>query len=347
MPGQFTDFICQIVNSLRRGSRCPKSIAHSQTLIKQAIMANGNNTAVTEFILLGLTGDLNLQVIFFLVFLVVYSVTLLGNLVIIILIRTNSQLQTPMYFFLSHLSFSDMCFSSSVTPKMLVNFLAEKTISYPACVIQFWLAATCGFSECFLLAVMAYDRYAAICSPLIYTLIISEKVCASLVAASYIVSLMNSLLCTYGVFRLFFCGPNQINHFYCDTPPLLKLSCSDTHLAKIFQSSSAGITVIITCGTIITSYIYILISILRMPTKGGRRKAFSTCASHLLAVTLFYGTVTFIYVMPSSDNSMDLNKMVSVFYMVMIPMLNPMIYCLRNKDVMEALKRTVLIKGVS
>ncbi|XP_028914959.1 olfactory receptor 494-like [Ornithorhynchus anatinus] len=309
------------------------------------MMANGNNTAVTEFILLGLTGDPNLQVIFFLLFLVMYSVTLLGNLVIIILIRISSQLHTPMYFFLSHLSFSDTCFSSSVTPKMLVNFLAEKkTISYPACATQFWLAATFGFSECFLLAVMAYDRYVAICSPLIYTLIMSEKTCASLVAASYVASFMNSLLCTYGVFSLFFCGPDQINHFYCDTPALLKLSCSDIQLAKIFQSSSAGITVIITSGTIITSYVYILISILRMPTKGGRRKAFSTCASHLLVVTLFYGTVTFIYVMPNSDNSVDLNKMVSVFYMVMIPMLNPVIYCLRNKDVIEALKRRVGMK---
>ncbi|XP_003412080.1 olfactory receptor 5P76-like [Loxodonta africana] len=303
-------------------------------------LADGNHTAVTEFILLGLTEDPTLQVVLFMVILCIYLVTISGNLSTIILIRISSQLHHPMYFFLSHLALADIGLSSSVTPNMLVNFLVKKnTISYLGCGIQFGSAAFFGPIECCLLAAMAYDRFVAICNPLLYSTKMSTQVCDQLLSVSYLGGFLNVSSFTISFLSLFFCGPNRINHFFCDFAPLVKLSCSDVSIPAVVLSYSAGSILMVTVFVIATSYIYILITILKMHSTEGRHKAFSTCTSHLIAVTLYYGTVTFIYVMPKSSYSTDQNKVVSVFYMVVIPMLNPLIYSLRNNEIKAALRR--------
>ncbi|XP_068930711.1 olfactory receptor 5p57-like [Petaurus breviceps papuanus] len=305
-------------------------------------MSGNNCSAVTEFILLGLTDDQTLCVILFVMFLGVYAVTLVGNLSIIILIRMSSQLHTPMYLFLSNLAFVDLGFSSSVTPLMLTNFLADK-ISIPlgGCVAQFCFAATFGSAECFLLAVMAYDRYVAICNPLLYSTNMSTAVCTLLLTTSYLCSCINAWIFTGCLLNRSFCGPNKINHFFCDYSPLLKLSTYQDDLAEILPALSGGSVLVITVLIIIISYVYILFSVLKINSAEGRSKAFSTCTSHLTAVTLFYGTLTFIYMMPKSSYSTDENKVVSVFYTVMIPMLNPLIYSLRNNEVKGALRKLI------
>ncbi|KAL6089340.1 hypothetical protein STEG23_032782 [Scotinomys teguina] len=305
-----------------------------------AFRKDGNHTAVTEFILLGLTDDPVLRVILFTIILCIYLVTVSGNLSTILLIRVSSQLHHPMYLFLSHLASVDIGYSSSVTPNMLVNFLVEQnTISYLGCSIQLGSATFFGTLECFLLAAMAYDRFVAICNPLVYSTKMSTQVCIQLVVGSYIGGFLNASSYTLSFISFLFCGPNRINHFYCDFAPLVELSCSDVSVSAVVTSFSAGSVVVITVFVIAVSYTYILITILKMHSTEGRHKAFSTCTSHLTAVTLFYGTVTFIYVMPKSNYSTDQNKVVSVFYMVVIPMLNPLIYSLRNNEIKGALKR--------
>ncbi|XP_012920407.1 olfactory receptor 478 [Heterocephalus glaber] len=301
---------------------------------------DGNHTAVTEFILLGLTDDPVLQVILFMIILCIYLVTISGNLSTIILIRVSSRLHYPMYLFLSHLAFADIGYSSSVTPNMLVNFLVEtNTISYLGCAIQLGFVVFFGSTECFLLAAMAYDRFMAICNPLLYSTKMSTQVCVQLLLVAHIGGFLNTCSFTLCFYSLLFCGPNAVNHFFCDFAPLVELSCSDVSVPAVVPSFSAGSIIVVTVFVIAVSYIYILITILKMRSTEGRHKAFSTCTSHLTAVTLFYGTITFIYVMPKSSYSTDQNKVVSVFYMVVIPMLNPLIYSLRNKEIKEALKR--------
>ncbi|XP_043827463.1 olfactory receptor 480-like [Dromiciops gliroides] len=303
-------------------------------------MSGNNCTFVTEFIILGLTDDPTLHVILFVIFLGVYAVTVVGNLSIIILIRNSSQLHTPMYLFLSHLAFVDIGYSSSVTPLMLINFLADKTsIPLGGCVAQFCSTAIFGTTECFLLAVMAYDRYVAICNPLLYSINMSPRICSLLLITSYMAGCMNAWIFTGCLLNRSFCGPNKINHFFCDYSPLLKLSTSQDNLAEILPAASAGSIIMITVLVIIISYVCILFSVLKISTTEGRSKAFSTCTSHLTTVTLLYGTGTFNYVLPKSSYSSDENKMVSVFYTVMIPMLNPLIYSLRNNEVKSALKK--------
>uniref|UniRef100_A0A8C2W3N8 Olfactory receptor n=1 Tax=Chinchilla lanigera TaxID=34839 RepID=A0A8C2W3N8_CHILA len=302
-------------------------------------LMDGNHTAVTEFILLGLTDDPVLRVILFMVILGIYLLTICGNLSTIILIRLSSQLHHPMYLFLGHLAFIDIGYSSSVTPNMLVNFLVEmNTISYLGCAIQLGSLVFFGTAECFLLAVMAYDRFVAICNPLLYSTKMSTRVCVHLLVLTYIGGFINASSFTLSFFSLLFCGPNQVNHFFCDFTPLVKLSCSSASNSAVVPSFSSGSIIVVTVIVIAVSYIYILITILKMRSTEGRRKAFSTCTSHLTAVTLFYGTITFIYVMPKSSYSTDQNKVVSVFYTVVIPMLNPLIYSLRNKEIKEALE---------
>ncbi|KAL1764571.1 Olfactory receptor 484, partial [Sigmodon hispidus] len=305
-----------------------------------AFLDNGNHTAVTEFILLGLTDDPVLRVVLFTIILCIYLVTVSGNLSTILLIRVSSQLHHPMYFFLSHLASTDIGYSSSVTPNMLVNFLVKhNTISYIGCSIQLGSAAFFGTVECFLLAAMAFDRFVAICNPLLYSTKMSTQVCIQLVVGSYIGGFINASSATLSFISFIFCGPNRVNHFYCDFAPLIKLSCSDVTISVVVTTFSTGSVIMITVFVIAVSYTYILITILKMRSTEGRHKAFSTCTSHLTAVTLFYGTVTFIYVMPKSSFSTDQNKVVSVFYMVVIPMLNPLIYSLRNNEIKGALKR--------
>ncbi|XP_027705466.1 olfactory receptor 508-like [Vombatus ursinus] len=302
---------------------------------------SGNNcTAVTEFIILGLTDDPTLRVILFVIFLGVYAVTLIGNLSIILLIRNSVQLHTPMYLFLSHLAFVDTAYSSTVTPVMLKNFLVDKiTIPLEGCVAQMFCGGTFGMAECFLLAVMAYDRYVAICRPLLYSTNMSTRLCTLLLITSYLGGCVNTWIVTCCLLNRYFCGPNEINHFFCDYSPLLKLSYSQDNLADILPAASTGLVIVITVLTILISYIYILFSVLKISSTEGRSKAFSTCTSHLTAVTLFYGTITFIYVLPKSSYSTDENKVVSVFYIVIIPMLNPVIYSLRNNEVKGALRK--------
>uniref|UniRef100_H0XL96 Olfactory receptor n=1 Tax=Otolemur garnettii TaxID=30611 RepID=H0XL96_OTOGA len=302
-------------------------------------MVDGNHTAVTGFILLGLTDDPILRVILFVIILCIYLVTISGNLSTIILIRISSQLHHPMYFFLSHLAFTDIGYSSSVTPNMLVNFLVERnTISYLGCAIQLDSGALFWTVECFILAAMAYDRFVAICNPLLYSTKMSTQVCVQLLLVAHVAGVLSAVSYTISFFSLFFCGPNVVNHFFCDFGPLIELSCSDVSVPIAVSTLSVGSTVVVTVFVIAISYIYILITILKMRSREGRHKAFSTCTS-LTAVTLFYGTITFIYVMPKSSYSTDQNKVVSVFYMVVIPMLNPFIYTLRNKEIKRALEK--------
>ncbi|KAL4696978.1 hypothetical protein H8959_002676 [Pygathrix nigripes] len=279
-------------------------------------LEDGNHTAVMECILLGLTDDPILGVILFMIILCIYLVIISGNLSTIILIRISSQLHHPMYIFLSHLAFVDMGYSSSVTSNMLMNFLMERnTISYLGCAIRLSSVFFFGTVKCFLLAAMAYDRFVAICSPLLYSTKMSTQVCVQLLIVAYIGGFLNTSSSTFSFLSLFFCGPNQVNHFFfCDFTPLLELSCSDTSIPAVIPSFSTGSIAVVAVCVIALSYIYILITILKMHFTEGRHKAFSTCTSHLTVVTLFYGTITFIYVMPKSSYSTDQNKVVSVFY---------------------------------
>ncbi|XP_011377870.1 olfactory receptor 508-like [Pteropus medius] len=303
-------------------------------------MRTRNYTAVTEFIILGLTEDTTMCVILFIVFLGIYVVTLMGNGSIIMLIRSSPQLHIPMYLFLCHLAFVDICYTSSVTPVMLMGFLREGTsIHVAGCVAQLCSGVTFGTAECFLLAAMAYDRYVAICSPLLYSTHMSPRICILLVGMSYLGGCVNAWTFTGCLLSLSFCGPNKVNHFFCDYSPLLKLSCSQDFISEIIPAISSGSIIVVTVFIIALSYVYILFSILKMNSTEGRHKAFSTCTSHLAVVTLFYGSITFIYVMPKSSYSTEQNKAVSVFYMVVIPMLNPIIYSLRNKEVKQAMRK--------
>ncbi|XP_036989860.2 olfactory receptor 1030 [Artibeus jamaicensis] len=312
-------------------------------------MLRENSTLVTEFILLGLTDRPELQPILFALFLVIYLITVGGNLGMLVLIRIDSRLHTPMYFFLASLSCLDLCYSTNVTPKMLVNFLSEKkTISYAACLVQCYFFIAMLITEYYMLAVMAYDRYMAICSPLLYSSKMSNGVCIRLIAGPYIYGFLSGLMETMWTYRLTFCGSNIINHFYCADPPLIRLSCSDTFIKETSMFVVAGFNLSNSLLIILISYVFILISILRMRSTEGRQKAFSTCGSHLMAVTVFYGTLFCMYVRPPTDKSVEESKIIAVFYTFVSPMLNPIIYSLRNKDVKQALvkliRRNVLLK---
>ncbi|XP_074853288.1 olfactory receptor 8U3-like [Carettochelys insculpta] len=311
-------------------------------------MAHKNLTVVTEFILLGITDRPELQVPFFLLFLVIYAITLVGNLGMIVLIRVDRRLHTPMYFFLSHLAFVDLFYSSTITPQMLVNFLDQsKTISYYACSAQLCCFLTFMAMESFLLAGMAYDHYVAICNPLLYHVIMSHKVCVHLVVVPYMYSVCGALLHTILTFSLSFCSSNKINHFYCDDMPLLALSCSSTHTKQVLIFAIGGFGMIVTSLIILISYLFIFITILRIRSMEGKRKAFSTCTSHVTSVTILYGTQMFMYLQPRTNHSLDTDKVASVFYTVVIPLLNPLIYSLRNKEVKAALKSIMSKKNWS
>ncbi|KAB0339335.1 hypothetical protein FD754_023970 [Muntiacus muntjak] len=296
-------------------------------------MTAENCTVFTDFIFLGLSGRQDVQQGLFLLFLLVYCVTVVANVGMILLIKVDPRLHTPMYYFLSNLSFCDICYSSTISPKMLADFLSEqKRIPYNVCATQLYFFGAFADVECLMLAVMAYDRYVAICNPLLYTIAMSRGICTQLVVIAYIVGLVDSAIHTCCTFRLSFCNSNIINHFFCDNPPLLALSSSDTSINEIVMFTFIGCVVGTSIITVLLSYSYILTTILRMNSAEGRRKAFSTCASHLTAVAIFHGTLLFMYFRPSSNYSMDTDKMSSVFYTVAIPMLNPLIYSLRNQD---------------
>lgn len=303
-------------------------------------MELANQTRIQEFILLGFPTIIELQILLFVIFLVIYTLTLLENIVIISLIRTNSNLQKPMYYFLSHLSFLETWYISVTVPKLLVNFLSEnKSISFEGCMAQlyFFIALVC--TECVLLAAMAYDRYVAICDPLRYPVIMTAQLCLQLAVGSWLAGFLISMLKVFFISRLTFCGPNAINHFFCDISPLLNLSCTDRTVAEMVDFVFALIILLIPLSVTIVSYVCIINTILRIPTAQGKRKAFSTCASHLTVVVIFYSATLFMYARPRRIHSFNLNKLVSVVYTIVTPMLNPFIYCLRNQEVKEALKK--------
>ncbi|ELW65940.1 olfactory receptor 5M11 [Tupaia chinensis] len=302
-------------------------------------MSSTNGTAITEFILLGLTDRPELQPLLFVLFLTVYLVTLLGNLGMIVLIRLDSRLHTPMYFFLTNLAFVDLCYTTNATPQMLTNFLSEKkTISFAGCFTQCFIFIALLLTEYYMLAAMAYDRYVAICNPLHYSVRMSRRVCICLVTFPYIYGFSDGLLQAILTFRLNFCRSNVINHFYCADPPLIKLSCSDTYIKEHAMFISAGFNLSNSLTIILVSYAFIIGAILRIKSAEGRHKAFSTCGSHMMAVTLFYGTLFCMYVRPPTDKSVEESKIIAVFYTFVSPLLNPLIYSLRNKDVKQALK---------
>ncbi|CAO2596776.1 Olfactory receptor 1165 [Lemmus lemmus] len=301
-----------------------------------------NQSSVTTFILVGFSEYPQLQIPLFLLFLTIYSVTLMGNLGIIVVIRISPRLHTPMYFFLSHLSFLDMCYSSVFTPKLLqILVMEDRTISFRGCMTQFFFICMFVITEMFMLAVMAYDRFVAVCNPLLYTVVMPHKFCALLVAGTYMVGGLCAVILIYTLLQLSYCDSNVIDHFFCDLPPLLSLACSDVTVNKMLLFAVATFNESFSIVIIFTSYLFILITILRMRSAEGRRKAFSTCASHLTAITIFHGTLIFIYLRPSTGHSMDIDKMTSVFYTLIIPMLNPLIYSLRNKDVKIAFRKII------
>ncbi|XP_066110029.1 olfactory receptor 5F1-like [Saccopteryx bilineata] len=310
-------------------------------------MTRTNYTLVTEFILLGLTDTLELQIVLFLLIFVIYTLTVWGNVGMIFLIRIDSRLHTPMYFFLANLSFVDVCCSSNVTPKVLVDLFSEKkTISFAGCFLQMYFFIALATTECLLFGLMAYDRYVAICNPLLYPLVMSRTVCLKMAAGAFTAGLLNSMVNTSYVSSLPFCSSNVIHHFFCDSPPIFKLSCSDTHLNESIFSTFAGVNLVGVLVLILSSYTYILFSIFRMHSGEGRHKAFSTCASHLIAIFLFYSTSMYTYLRPTSSYSLSQDKVVSVFYTMVIPMLNPLVYSFRNKDVKKALRTVITRKRI-
>lgn len=304
-------------------------------------MAVGRNISmVTNFILLGFLEHPQLQVVIFVLFLGIYVVTVAGNLGLIVLIRMDSHLHSPMYFFLSNLSFVDVSYTSSIAPKMLCDFFREqKAISFVGCATQFFFFIGMGGTECCLLAAMAYDRYAAIANPLLYPSIMSPTTCVGMAITAYTGGLLTGLVQTSSIFQLHFCGSRIINHFFCDLPPLMSLSCSSTFLSQVVNFLVVCIVGGASALVVLISYGYIIAAVMKIHSIHGRMKAFNTCASHLTTVILFYGSGLFSYLHSSAGYSQDKNKVVSMFYGAVIPMLNPIIYSLRNKEIKEALKK--------
>ncbi|XP_036136047.1 olfactory receptor 1F12-like [Molossus molossus] len=311
-------------------------------------MEKGNHTSTSEFILLGLSSQPERQELIFGVFLVMYLIGAAGNLLIILAIGSDSYLHTPMYFFLSNLSLVDFCFISATVPKMLMNIqMQTQFISYGGCLAQIYFCILLANMDNFLLTAMAYDRYVAICHPLHYSTMMSLKICALMLGSSWLIANFHSLLHTLLMARLEFCASNIIPYFFCDLVPLLQLSCSNTQLNQLMILLVGGLIVLIPFLAILVSYIHIVSAVLKIPSARGKQKAFSTCGSHLTVVILFYGTITGVYLNPSSSHSADKDSLASVMYMVVTPMLNPFIYCLRNRDMKRALRKLFSMKALS
>ncbi|XP_005065118.1 olfactory receptor 2G3-like [Mesocricetus auratus] len=300
------------------------------------------NFTVTEFVFLGLSSDPKIQLVLFFVFLFFYILSVVGNVIIITIIQIEPRLQTPMYFFLTNLSFLDICYTSTNVPQMLSNMVGnKKTIPFASCATQMYFSLSFGMIECVLLGVMAYDRYVAICHPLHYTVIMDQNTCVQLAVISWSSSFLSSMVINVLTLSLPYCGPNVLNHFFCEVPSVLRLACTDTSLTELVVFVFSIIIVFIPFLLIIVSYARILLSVLRMRSTSGRHKALSTCASHLTVVTLFYGTAIFMYMRPQSKSSRAGGKVIAVFYTVVTPMLNPLIYSLRNQDVKGSLRRAI------
>ncbi|XP_021031297.1 olfactory receptor 6Y1 [Mus caroli] len=302
-----------------------------------------NWTETTHFVLLGFPTRPAFQFLLFSVFLVTYLLTLAENLLIILAIRSDGQLHKPMYFFLSHLSFLEMWYVTVISPKMLVDFLSkDKSISFNGCMTQLYFFVTFVCTEYILLAVMAFDRYVAICNPLRYPVIMTNQLCGVMAGGCWLCGLMTAMIKMVFIARLRYCGTPHINHYFCDISPLLNVSCEDSSQAELVDFFLALMVIAVPLCVVVTSYAIILVTILKIPSAQGRQKAFSTCASHLTVVTLFYSTTLFTYARPKLMYAYNSNKVVSVLYTVVVPLLNPIIYCLRNRDVKMALKKTIL-----
>uniref|UniRef100_A0A8D0LD33 Olfactory receptor n=1 Tax=Sphenodon punctatus TaxID=8508 RepID=A0A8D0LD33_SPHPU len=308
-------------------------------------MANpeqGNQTTVTEFILLGF-GDLpELQTPLFLMFLLIYLVTVAGNLLIVVLVVADRHLHTPMYFFLGNLSCLETCYSSTILPRLLASLLTgDRAISLSSCMTQYYFFGFLAAAECYLLAAMSYDRYIAVCKPLHYAILMKGRICLQLMAGSWMSGSLAINITILLMQQLTFCGPKEIDHFFCDFIPILKTSCSDTHLMELVTTVLAALCTLPPFGLTLASYIGIIAAILRIPSSTGRQKAFSTCSSHLTVVSIFYGTIIIVYILPKTDTLGALNKVFSVFYTVLTPLANPLIYSLRNREVREAVGRAL------
>ncbi|XP_048360092.1 olfactory receptor 6N1-like [Sphaerodactylus townsendi] len=309
-------------------------------------MASFNQTKVVEFLILGFPNlqDFNKPLFFLLLF--IYLFTIIGNLLIFIVIRVAAQLHVPMYFFVSVLSLLEVCYTASTIPKMLSNLLSQrKTISFQGCLVQIYFFHSLGATECYLLTAMAYDRYLAICHPLRYPSIMTPQLCVRLAASCWICGLLGPMAEIILVSKLPFCGPNKIEHIFCDFPPLLSLACTDTSVNVLVDFVINACKILATFSLILMSYLLIIGAILRIRTAAGRRKAFSTCAAHLTVVLIFFGSILFMYVRLTKSYSLDYDRALAVLYSIMTPFLNPIIYSLRNKEIQAALKRMFLLTG--
>ncbi|XP_072275223.1 olfactory receptor 5AR1-like [Pyxicephalus adspersus] len=300
-------------------------------------MSSGNDTYIVGFILLGLSSNPKIQIVLFFIFLIMYMIILNGNIIIIILILTNINLHTPMYFLLSNLSFLDLCYSTSIVPRMLRDFLSEnKIISYSQCAAQLYISLSLGVTECILLSIMAYDRFIAICYPLHYTTIMTKVVCIRIAAGTWMCGFLFSILHVTLTFNVNLCGNREINNFVCEVPEILSLSCENNIFVELVVFVAGVIFLMAPVTFILVSYVHIIWSILKITSSSGQRKAFSTCGSHLTVVTIFYGSAMAAYMKPRSLSTPGTDKVISIFYCIVTPMLNPIIYTLRNNDVITA-----------
>ncbi|XP_014690619.1 olfactory receptor 11A1-like [Equus asinus] len=305
-----------------------------------------NQTTIVEFVLRGFSSVRQLNIFLFMIFLVFYMLTVSGNILIVLLVLVSYHLHTPMYFFLVNLSFLEIWYTSNIVPKMLLIVIAEqKTISVAGCLTQFYFFGSLAATECLLLAVMSYDRYLAICQPLHYPILMTGPLCTRLAASSWLCCFFLTAITMVLLSQLTFCGPNEIDHFFCDFTPLVHLSCMDTSLTETIAYATSSAVTLVPFLLIMASYSCILVAILRIPSGTGRQKAFSTCSSHLTVVTLFYGTLIGTYLMPSANSSQLLHKGFSLLYTILTPMFNPIIYSLRNKDIHETLKKCLSKKS--
>ncbi|XP_075768260.1 olfactory receptor 6C75-like [Pelodiscus sinensis] len=319
-----------------------KTLQNVQTHIMEKA-EGGNQTLISEFILLGFGNGPELQPLLFLVFLVIYFVTVAGNLLIVVLVVADRHLHTPMYYFLGNLSFLETCYTSIFLPRLLASLLTgDRIVSVQGCIVQLWIFGVMSTTEAMLLAAMSYDRYLAICHPLRYAALMNCRVCGQLVGGSWMSSFLSCTVVNIFLFQLTFCGSKEIDHFFCDFSPMIKLSCVDTRTLELVSFVSAAIGALVPCLLTLMSYICIIATILGIPSSTGRQKAFSTCSSHLIVLTIFYVTVITIYVVPTANTPKLLSKIFSVFYIILTPLINPVIYCLRNKEVKESLRKAIL-----
>ncbi|XP_004479316.1 olfactory receptor 5AN1-like [Dasypus novemcinctus] len=310
------------------------------------MIIGGNITEITYFILLGFSDFPRISAVLFVIFLVIYITTVTWSLCLMILIKMDFHLHTPMYFFLSNLSFVDLCYVTSTVPRMLFNFFQKKqTITFMGCIFQHFIFSTMGLSDACLLTAMAYDRFTAICRPLLYSSVMSPSFCVQMALGAYTAAFSATLSQLCGLLQLHFCGPNVINHFFCDIPQLLILSCTDTFFVQVLLVVLTMIFGITNVVVIMISYGYIIISVMKITSSKGRSTAFNTCASHLTAVSLFYISAIFVYLSSNSSGSSSFDRFASVLYTVVVPMLNPVIYSLRNKEIKDALKRLLMKRG--